>query len=253
MTATAAELRGGRLPVITAITGTILIAVGAFWLSFIALKDLARRSGIEAGQAWAWPLIVDGIIVVATVAAVALAGHRAAWYPWLLLMCGAGLSVTANGVHAVIAADTDVPAFLAAAVAAVPPLVLLAITHLTVILTRHRSITSEATETPVVLPEAESHLTQLSIPAAAAPNAQPLPLAEPAPTVQREAPSGRVVADVLRADGWSNKKIARHLGVHPSTIGRWFAQDPTTAPELAAPSAGLPTAHVVFEEEETHA
>lgn len=252
MTATAAELRGGRLPVITAITGTILIAAGAFWLSFIALKDLARRSGIEAGQAWAWPLIVDGIIVVATVAAVALAGHRAAWYPWLLLMCGAGLSVTANGVHAVIAADTDVPAFLAAAVAAVPPLVLLAITHLTVILTRHRSTTSEATETPLVSSEVESHLTHLSIPATA-PNAQPLPLAEPAPTVEQEAPTGREVADVLRADGWSNKKIARHLGVHPSTIGRWFAQDPMTAPELAAPSADLLATLVVFEEEETHA
>ena len=81
----------------TAVAGTVFIAVGAFWLSFTSLADLARRSGIGAGQAWAWPLIVDGIIVVATVAVVALAGTRASWYPWALLIGGASVSVTANG------------------------------------------------------------------------------------------------------------------------------------------------------------
>src|SRR5699024_2992132 len=75
-------------------------------------------------------------IVVATVSVVALAGHRAAWYPWILLSAGALVSVTANALHAVTAADADVPGLLTAAVAAVPPLVLLAITHLTVTLTR---------------------------------------------------------------------------------------------------------------------
>ena len=62
----------------TAVVGTVFIAVGAFWLSFTALADLARRSGIAPTQAWAWPLIVDGIIVVGTVAVVALAGQRGA-------------------------------------------------------------------------------------------------------------------------------------------------------------------------------
>ncbi|KDS92790.1 excisionase [Dermabacter hominis 1368] len=119
----------------TAVAGTVFIAIGAFWLSFTSLADLAARSGIGAGQAWAWPLIVDGIIVVATVAVVALAGQKAAWYPWALLIGGAVVSVTANALHAIVAADADVPALLAAAIAAVPPVVLLAITHLTVILT----------------------------------------------------------------------------------------------------------------------
>ena len=73
---------------------------------------------------------------VAAVAVVALAGQRSAWYPWALLIGGALVSVTANAIHAVVAADADVPGVLAAAVAAVPPVVLLAITHLTVILTR---------------------------------------------------------------------------------------------------------------------
>ena len=33
----------------------------------------------------------------------------------------------------------------------------------------------------------------------------------------------RAEATHLReVEGWSNKQIARHLGVHPSTVGRWF-------------------------------
>jgi hypothetical protein len=130
------ESGGRRWAAMTAVAGTVFIAAGAFWLSFTSLADLAARSGIGAGQAWAWPLIVDGIIVVATVAVVALAGQRSAWYPWALLVGGALVSVTANAIHAVVAADADVPRMLAASVAAVPPVVLLAITHLTVILTR---------------------------------------------------------------------------------------------------------------------
>ena len=56
----------------TAVAGTVFIAIGALWLSFTALADLAACAGIGTGQAWAWPLIVDGIIVVATVAVAAL-------------------------------------------------------------------------------------------------------------------------------------------------------------------------------------
>ncbi|MCK3771069.1 DUF2637 domain-containing protein [Microbacterium aerolatum] len=209
---------GRRWAVVTAAGGTVFIAAGAFWLSFTALADLARRSGIEAGQAWAWPLIVDGIIVVATVAVVALAGHRQAWYPWGLLAAGAVVSVTANAIHAVVAADADVPAVLAASVAAVPPLVLLAITHLTVILTRPTPAhASDLSAEPPTAPVAGfGHSVMPSVSTAA---------------VSRGA--GREAAVLLReAEGWSNKQIARHLGVHPSTVGRWFARPALTGPDL---------------------
>ncbi|WP_022883683.1 DUF2637 domain-containing protein [Glaciibacter superstes] len=193
--------RGGRLAVVTAVAGTVFIAAGAFWLSFTALADLAHRSGVSASQAWAWPLIVDGIIVVATVAVVALAAQKSAWYPWLLLGAGAVVSVTANALHAVVSADADVPPILAASVAAVPPLVLLAITHLTVILTRPLHLE------PVELsPETESDGVTDA-------DAAELVVARPV---------GRELAVALRGDGWSNKQIAWQVGVHPSTIGRWF-------------------------------
>ncbi len=217
--------RGGRLAVVTAITGTVFIAAGAFWLSFTALADLAQRSGIDAGQAWAWPLIVDGIIVVSTVAVVALAGQRRpSWYPWTLLAAGAVVSVTANAIHAVIAADSDVPSVLAASVAAVPPLVLLAITHLTVILTRPTPATAAE---PDPAEAAEPEAPAVGEPRAVAPTVVPVQ------AVTAEVASGRrVVAARLREEeGWSNKQIARHLGVHPSTVGRWFAPPALTAIE----------------------
>ncbi|MGO2664901.1 MULTISPECIES: DUF2637 domain-containing protein [Microbacteriaceae] len=207
--------RGRRLAAVTAITGTVFIAAGAFWLSFTALADLARRSGIDAGQAWAWPLIVDGIIVVATVAVVALANQsRPTWYPWTLLAAGAVVSVTANAIHAIIAADTDVPAVLAASVAAIPPLVLLSITHLTVILTR-----------PTTTPDTDA-IEEVPAETAAPSQAVAVPEAEQAQAVEMPVVSvseRRAEATQLReVEGWSNKQIARHLGVHPSTVGRWF-------------------------------
>lgn len=107
--------------VVTAASGTVLIGAGAFWLSFTALADLAVRSGIGGGQAWIWPLLVDGLIVVATVAVVALDGRQAAWYPWALLIGGALVSVIANAAHALVTAEASVPGLLAATVAAVPP------------------------------------------------------------------------------------------------------------------------------------
>ncbi|MFA5712154.1 DUF2637 domain-containing protein [Mycolicibacterium sp.] len=207
--------RGRRLAVVTAITGTVFIAAGAFWLSFTALADLARRSGIDGGQAWAWPLIVDGIIVVATVAVVALANQsRPTWYPWTLLAAGAVVSVTANAIHAIIAADTDVSAVLAASVAAIPPLVLLSITHLTVILTRPTTA------------RAANAIEDASVEAATSSGPVVLPEVEPAQAVELPVVSvseRRVEAAQLReVERWSNKQIARHLGVHPSTVGRWF-------------------------------
>ncbi len=198
------ESDGRRWAAMTAVAGTVFIAAGAFWLSFTSLADLAARSGIGAGQAWAWPLIVDGIIVVATVAVVALAGQRSAWYPWALLVGGALVSVTGNAIHAVVAADADVPRMLAASVAAVPPVVLLAITHLTVILTRTTDPASALT--------------------AAAESIPALPSGEPEPPRRDDGVADRrALGWELREAGWSNKRIARELGVHPSTVGRWFA------------------------------
>jgi DNA-binding NarL/FixJ family response regulator len=114
------------------------------------------------------------------------------------------VSVTANAIHAVVAADADVPRMLAASVAAVPPVVLLAITHLTVILTRTAdpaTALAAAAESMPALPSGESQTSRRDDGVA----------------------DRRALGWELREAGWSNKRIARELGVHPSTVGRWFA------------------------------
>jgi len=227
----------------TAASGTVLIGAGAFWLSFTALADLAVRSGIAAGQAWIWPLLVDGLIVVATVAVVALDGHRTAWYPWALLIAGALVSVTANAAHALVTAEATVPGVLAATVAAVPPLVLLASTHLTVVLIRSTRVADVPAESPVpvLFPATSSEAEAPDRPASEA-----LALVEPAETEEITVPVAhepteadapevgvgrREQAARLRGEGWSNKQIARAMGVHPSTVGRWFPRPPDPDPQ----------------------
>lgn len=115
-------------PARAAIAGTVLIAGLAFSLSFTALTDLAARNGISPGQAWMLPLIVDGLVVVSTLATVAPRGR---WYAWALLILGTVVSVAANVSHADSISDGNP---ISIAIAAIPPIILLAVTHLSILL-----------------------------------------------------------------------------------------------------------------------
>lgn len=142
-----------RAALTCALIGTGLIALGAFWLSFTALTDLVVRAGVARDQAWVWPLIVDGVIVVSTVAVVALVGHgrRVSAYPWALLLTSAGVSVAANIAHAIVVSNRVVPAVVSAGVAAVPPATLVASTHLSaVLLNRSERKRRVSAQTPVL-------------------------------------------------------------------------------------------------------
>jgi uncharacterized membrane protein YidH (DUF202 family) len=112
---------------------TVCIGVASFVLSFAALRDLASRAGIPERLAWLWPLIVDGTILQATMAVVALAGHRdqerSRQYFWIVLSLSAAVSVGANALHAVIPGSAALSPWLAAAIAVVAPVSLLASTH----------------------------------------------------------------------------------------------------------------------------
>ena len=142
----------------TSVVGTTLLAVGGFVLSFAALRDLAVRVGMPADLAWLWPLLIDGMIVEATLAVVALAqrGSRAVWYAWFLLAVGAVVSVGSNGVHAMRTGH----GWAGAAAASVPPVVLLATTHLTVLLMAAPEASESSAQVPgaVVVPELQPEL-----------------------------------------------------------------------------------------------
>lgn len=222
-----------RFVVVLAVTGTILLALGAFWLSFTTLRDLAILSGIPEGQAWMWPLIVDGVILEATISVVALrdSARTARRFAWLLLGAGAGVSVAANITHAVVAADTRVPALIAALVASVPPLVLLAMTHLTVELTRNTTPTPTGRELTPPLLAADETTTVTAVDAPDGSEQDAVPEPRDTTAVARSVATGggrgqrgdaRVRAIALDAEGVSKRQIAAQIGVHPTTVGRWL-------------------------------
>jgi hypothetical protein len=206
---------------------------------------------------------VDGVIVVATVSVVAVAGRPGVWYAWLLLAAGAAVSVTANAIQAALAEDVAAPRPMAAAVASVPPVVLLAITHLTVVLTKTppkppapaspgpswEAPAADGTEPPVPAPPAWAGPPTAASTPPSRPPASPSAVraGSQKPSVADPAPPGpawegaRAVgraglgegsrtwlverARELRAEGLSYRAVGRRLGKDATTIARWLRDD----------------------------
>jgi len=98
--------------------GVIALALAGFAMSYGALHGLALEEGVPSRLAWLWPLVVDGFIVVASLAVLhAVLEQRPTAYPWLLVLGFSAVSVSFNVIHAA-------PTPVARLVAAVPPLAL---------------------------------------------------------------------------------------------------------------------------------
>ena len=242
----------------TSVAGTTLLAVGGFVLSFAALRDLAVRVGMPVDLAWLWPLLIDGMIVEATLAVVALAqrGSRAVWYAWFLLAVGAVVSVGSNGVHAMLTGH----GWAGAAAASVPPVVLLATTHLTVLLMAAPEASAAPAQVPaaVVVPElqpepgpdngggttalVDGHANEepavepavTAAPAAllppAAPDVEPAPVPVSAPAVE-DAAQPPATAEHAPADEEPEAEVASQEDteevepvVTEERLGQWVAQ-----------------------------
>ncbi|MDI9938807.1 DUF2637 domain-containing protein [Rhodococcus sp. IEGM 1351] len=141
------QLRGLIVALLLAITFAVGITVGAFVLSFAVLRDLAQQAGIPYSLAWIFPLIVDGAILGATIAVVALSkisGNAAGKKFFMALAVVVVLiSVLGNAYHAdqwatrsaqKVAAGVDLgyaplSPTGAALIAIIAPLLVLAFTH----------------------------------------------------------------------------------------------------------------------------
>ncbi|WHP16606.1 DUF2637 domain-containing protein [Cellulomonas sp. ES6] len=120
-----------------------LLAVLAFSLSFLALRAVGIASGVDPAIAWMFPVIIDGFIVLATWATWRFRAHglRAAWYPAGSLVVFSAVSLTGNALHAhpVEVGDLLMARWAAAAFSAVPPVALLAASHMLVMIATHRA------------------------------------------------------------------------------------------------------------------
>ena len=125
-------------PLVGKLTLPVLGGSPAVWNTSLAFFQL----GLLGGYAYAHLLQKLTSIrrqALVHLAILALAGHsrRVLYYPWALLAGGSLVSIAANSLHAILAAAGVVPAVVSALVAAVPPVVLLAVTHLSVVLVQH--------------------------------------------------------------------------------------------------------------------
>ncbi|MCP9276831.1 DUF2637 domain-containing protein [Mycolicibacterium arenosum] len=128
---------------VVAVGITAGVGAAGFALSFTALRDLATRGHVPAGQAWLWPLMVDGAIVLATLGVVVMAGDPRCRgdrrFFWAVLIGGAAVSIACNALHAVLEPEAPLEAWLRGCLAAVAPTALLVTTHGLTLLSRlHR-------------------------------------------------------------------------------------------------------------------
>lgn len=217
-----------RTPTVVAVVAATAICVAAFALSFTALTDLAARSGITVPILW--PAIVDGVVLAATVSVVAGASR----FAWLLLVVGALVSVGGNVLHAALP-DGALPVWLKAAVAAVPPVALLATAHLVVVLRK-----APQDPAPVGLSDEDDRHEATPVTAELASGDTPPPpvaarQAEPVAveTLLQNDPAGATDGGDIKsramkmlAAGIPPRTVAERLGVHRGTAYKWRNQIP---------------------------
>ncbi|APE11568.1 hypothetical protein BO226_22125 [Rhodococcus sp. 2G] len=220
--------------VLLAAIAAAAVAGTSFWRSFTAIAELAVAYQVPVDQAWMIPVAVDGLVVVATVAA-AVARHRIArGYSWALLVAGTVVSVAGNGIHAWQLTESPI----GVGIAVIPPLVTLAAVHLTILLARQddsatqepRRTTRDDTPTTDETPEPQPVMrpvTQLRVapatpsrPAATLQSATPKILArDVAPPPATDDLAAKAVR--LVAEGMSYRTAGDKLGVSKDKVSRW--------------------------------
>lgn len=121
---------------------TVGIATVSFVLSFNSLRALAAMTAWPGWPSWLSPLLLDGLIVLATLGIVALAPYRDQLqnrvFLWVVLGAAALVSVGGNGLHAWLSTGHLMSwmRWGSAGLACVPPVALLATTHILGILWR---------------------------------------------------------------------------------------------------------------------
>ncbi|MBM4634526.1 DUF2637 domain-containing protein [Rhodococcus hoagii] len=232
---------------------TYAIAVLAFALSYSNLAALAGRAGYGPVMAHVWPLVVDGLAVVATAAVMRLRASRV--YAWSLLAAATAVSIVAGAAAHLLPAG-PLPGWAGAAVAVVPPLCLLVAPHLAVQLRRNAA---DASTADVLVVEAVTHrdvATPVKSATVAAPvtpardngadqdrrNATqpdalfdvPAPDDAPAPMTRDEMKAEAL--HLLATTNMSQRAVAARLGTSEASVRRWRKQGDAAdaTPALAA-------------------
>ncbi|MDT2007218.1 DUF2637 domain-containing protein [Rhodococcus opacus] len=232
------QLRALIAALIVAIAIAVGITTGAFVLSFAVQRDLALQAGIPHYLTWIFPAIVDGAILGATIAIVALSKINGSatgkhFFLWLAVVV-VFISVFGNAYHAYRAGEaaarsaaagidlgyTPLTPTGASLIAVIPPLLVLAFTHGVGILikaigTAHTEYTAVVRDTrDREQREGEDNTTDYQTVAA-----------ESMPASERN--DGHI-ADIVTPSIAQDPDVAQDLDVAPR-----IAQDPDVAPRIA--------------------
>lgn len=130
------------------------LATLAFIISFDALRTLGLACGINNALAWMFPLIIDGSTLAFTWAAWAFKTRAlSTWYPWAALVLFSIFSLIGNALHAhaVRVGAMMLPSWAPSIIMTVPPIALLATTHM-IVLAASRTYDEIAASEPVAEP-----------------------------------------------------------------------------------------------------
>jgi hypothetical protein len=135
---------------------TALVALGAAYASYLHGRTFALRFGADPTTAAIWPLIVDGLLTIATVELWTAARDSGRRIAWTAFGFGISLSLCAN------IGSTDNQTVLGVIVAASPPLALLLAVELLNRALRHRREAHSETEQPAGETEPSPLLAEVS-------------------------------------------------------------------------------------------
>ena len=210
----------------------LVVALGAAVATAHGLYEVALAAAVPAGIAWLYPLITDGLALVAYGATARLSGS-AARYAWAVVVVAAGLSGLAQAAFLASGATLDASPALRFGIGAWPAVAAAIAAHLLYLLTADRS--PEARVQPVAAPVAVQPVpfnrptVQPDPPAALDTSARPRPVAAPRPTppstaavVPSDDPAGTPAR--LRARAAALRHAARH-GALPTVSALAAAAD----------------------------
>ncbi|MDY0829114.1 DUF2637 domain-containing protein [Microbacterium sp. BG28] len=194
---------------VLAVIVTGVLGAVSFALSYAGLVEVAAWARVPAWLAWAVPVVVDGAILVYTIAALVFrARGEAAGVEWSALAGFAALSVVANGVHAWDGAPAWVRTVLGVGIAGLAPVAVLLATH---------------TLARLVIAPVDGEGVAPIAAVASARAATEVAALQPSPDRNHE------IARLRREEKLSGKQIAARIGVSPSTVSRVLSSTEATA------------------------
>lgn len=134
----------------------LLVAVGAAVVTAHGLFEVAAAAGVPSGLAWIYPLITDGLALVAYAATARLDGG-ARRYAWTVVVLAAGLSGIAQASYLAGGVDSVAPAPLRFGVGAWPAVAAAVVAHLLYLLVEPAVQAEPAVQPDVVQPPPAEH------------------------------------------------------------------------------------------------